>query len=381
MHPPLKINFFVQFVHEQGTYFRFHNLARALRAAGEDVTVYGCDNNWRSKARIETRDEVPYVITNSVPGSRFIFPANNPINEIRRGFSHYPACDIAHLFQPFLSGRLAWRRTKARRHFFDWDDLWGGGLFSESARSLRGRHNQWITEGLEHSLPAKADHTTTCSGFLARLAQERGARETTVIPNGYWPALLMDRAEARARLGLRADALYVGFMGRTCNELTWCVEALAKNMEHHSSLRFAVCGAPTDAFAHVPEPIRSRIDHLGQLPSQMIPQFAAALDLGLLPLEKTPFNESRFPVKLAEYLGAGAPVLCSQVGEIALLTQGLQGVISAGSTKKAWLEAFSQTIKVAGDGRLTSPETGAVETIFGWGGIGKRLIDVYRASL
>ena len=66
----------------------------------------------------------------------------------------------------------------------------------------------------------------------------------------------------------------------------------------------------------LPEQVKNNIDYLGSLSPLDTRYFAAAIDLGLLPLMKTPFNESRFPIKFAEYLAANLPVLCSEVGGV-----------------------------------------------------------------
>jgi glycosyltransferase involved in cell wall biosynthesis len=381
MSAPLRINFFVQFVHEQGTYFRFHNLARALIALGQDVTVYASDHDRRSKSRQEVREGVNYFIMPSLRGFSLFSPVTNPLNAMRRGLERYPACDVAHLFQPFPSAMLAWKRCKADKHFYDWDDLWVGGFWADKPRSLNGRLSYAVTAQLERKLPHWSDHVTTCSRFLAALAMERGGHDASVIYNGLWPEKRIPKDAARKRLGLRPDAVYVGFMGRTCNELHWCFQGMEENLDRIPNLRFALCGAPADALEGLPTKLRERVDFLGQLKPAETRYFSATLDLALLPLENTAFNQSRYPIKFAEYMGAGAPVLCSNVGECSMLKDRFPWVFNAGRTKHDWLQAFRQAVDSLAAGRHPEVDESAVNAFFCWEHIALGLLEIYRQTL
>jgi glycosyltransferase involved in cell wall biosynthesis len=75
--------------------------------------------------------------------------------------------------------------------------------------------------------------------------------------------------------------------------------------------------------------VAGRIRWLGQLDHRRIPTFLAALDVALLPYPALPdFGFS--PLKLFEYLAAGAPVVASDLGQVRdVLEQGRWGRLVA----------------------------------------------------
>jgi glycosyltransferase involved in cell wall biosynthesis len=377
---PLHIRFFVSFVHEQGTYLRFHNLARALRELGQRVEVYGMDHVITSVRRHESRDGVPYHIFPSVKGSHTL-RLLHPLNILRMfRWADSGACDVAHLFQPFPVAGWSWRCCQAGAKFYDWDDLWVGGLMSPPS-SLRTWLELSVIRHGEERYPAQADHVTACGDFLAGLARARAAKAVTVLHNGLWPSRPVAQAAARRALGLAAEARYVGFMGRTCDELGWILAALKAESARFPSLRLALCGPPDGCLDGLDAETRSRVDYLGQLTPAQTRDFAAALDLGLLPLADNAFNRSRFPIKFAEYMAAGAPVLCSAVGECGVLSPGFPWVLNAGKTREDWDLAFAAAMPALMAGSLPRVDRQIVDTNFAWPSIAEKLLQAYRGSL
>ena len=378
---PLRIHFFVSFVHPQGTYFRFHNLARGLAALGHDVHVYACDQDAASQPRTECRDGIPYSIVPVSRASRFFTAGADPWRTLTRGLTRFPPCDVAHLFQPFAVSALAWRRSPARARFWDWDDLWTHDAAPATLRPLRKHWPRAVTSHLEYALPRAADHVTAIDHYLLDLARSRGAKASSLLynPSPHFDAL--GRAETRAQFGLDPDALYVGFMGYTLAELDWCFEAVGRNMARHPRLRFVLCGPSVDALPPMRPDVRARTDCLGRLPQSQARAVAGATDLALLPLEDNAFNRSRFPVKFSEYLMAGTPVLCSEIGECGLLTPRLPGVLGAGATRETWLTALDAALDRASAGTLPPVDSDAVRALFSSDVVCRGLAATYEAAL
>lgn len=378
---PLRVSFFVNFVHQGGTYFRFHNLAIGLTRLGHYVAVFAADHNTRSHTRREIRDGVTYHIVPESPLNRLFGRCCDPLTIANRFARQGRSCDVAHLFQPFPSAAAAWYRADARVRFYDWDDLWVGGWMSARARRWRDYWSRWNTAVLEQRLPQWADHVTAISGFLADLAWKRGARGVSLLNSGSWVGTLSDRKAARRQLGLRPEALYAGFMGRTAAELPWCFEALAENMDRHPALRLAVCGAPASYLEGLSAAVRERIDYLGQLTPADASLFAACLDLGLIPLEENPFNKSRLPQKFGDHLATGVPLLCSNVGECARLMDRFAWAIPAGGSRLEWLSAFREAINrvAASDVPAFDPDTFREQ--MSWDGLSQQLAQAYYAVL
>jgi len=174
---PLRIRFFANLAHEQGTYFRFHNLAIALAGLGQTVDVFALDHDTKSRRRREIRDGITYEIIPSAPGLSFVSPLVHPANILRMWCkSTSTVCDVAHLFQPFPAAFAAWRSCRAATRFFDWDGLWIGGLMTGPASGFRSWSEHMMTGFLEKRLPSMADSVTTCSAFLADIARAYAER-------------------------------------------------------------------------------------------------------------------------------------------------------------------------------------------------------------
>jgi glycosyltransferase involved in cell wall biosynthesis len=344
----VKIIFFAPASHEQGTYFRWHNLAIGLRRLGHEVQVLAFGSS-KKKSSVEDRDGIAYhILPTSYFGTRLVCHGNDPIATLRSLLSPPPPADIIHVFQPFSLScvRALAHKARARALFYDWDDLWWGGLINKPPHGFsRAGLSARIIQLLEYQMPRLAHHVTTCSDFLGCLASERGARETTIIHNGYWPHQdYSSQPQSRAALRLDPEAFYFGFMGRTTGELEWCFDALQLQSIQERPVRLALCGMPQYFLGRLTDSQRNRIDHLGQLTAEQARLFAKSIDCGLLPLENTSFNQSRFPIKFAEYLAAGTHVLASAVGEIATLAQGINGVKIVSPSREAWRASFGSFV-------------------------------------
>ena len=53
--------------------------------------------------------------------------------------------------------------------------------------------------------------------------------------------------------------------------------------------------------------------YTGPVPQHEVPAYLAAIDVGVTPYRDTAFNRASFPLKTLEYLGAGRPVVSSDL--------------------------------------------------------------------
>lgn len=380
----LKIVFLTAYFAENGTYFRWHNFAVGLVNLGHQVDVFAVDNGDASVSHIEYRDGVTYHIAASAKGKSFFGTVNNPITSFKRIFDQFPECDILHIFQPFLSVYLPWRfnlKHKAKITFFDWDDLWVDEVRNQEKRNFRGKWEYKLTGYFEKKIPSVSTHMTTCSKLLKNLAMERGAKHVDIIPNGFWEYDVPKKEAAREKLGLKKDAVYVGFMGRTGFELHWAFKAFDIYLKQGHNIRFALCGPNADIMDGLSDEVKDNLDYLGTLSPTDTRYFAAAIDLGLLPLMKTDFNESRFPIKFAEYLAANLPVLCSEVGEVNEYGKKYPWVIKAGISEDDWIKHFIETVQLLTEGKLVPVNREIVLNELSWNGISKQVERVYLEAL
>ncbi len=376
----LKIVFLTADCSEQGTYFRWHNIGRGLVDLGHEVQVFSVDNNDAPVERVETRDGITYHIAKGAKGKSFFGTVSHPLTSFNRIFNSFPVCDIAHVFQPFLSVYLPWRyalKNKAKITFFDWDDLWSDEVRDQEKRNFRANWDYKMKAHFEQKIPSISKHLTVCSKLLKTLALERGAQDVDIIPNGFWEYEVPAKGLSRQKLGLKPDVLYVGFMGKTGFELHWAFTAFAGCLKQGVDIRFALCGPNEDVMNGLSAEVRDRIDYLGSLSPADTRYFAAGMDLGLLPLMDTPFNQSRFPIKFAEYLAAGLPVLCSEVGEVNEYGKKYPWVIKAGVTEQEWITHFAEAVKMLIKGTIAPVDRDTVLNDLSWGGIAKQVEQLY----
>jgi glycosyltransferase involved in cell wall biosynthesis len=377
----LQIRFFTSSAHTQGTYFRFHHLAHGLAQLGHEVTVHASDHDPAGEPRTERRDGLTYeIVPESSPFAVFAAPCH-PATVVRRAAQPAPVCDIVHLFQPFPSALGPWLRTPAAVRFYDWDEVWAGGLYPIRPRRPGEAWACAIAAALERWLPRKADHTTVVGEWLAERARRYGATETSVIHNGFVPRPLMDKGAARRELGLRPEALYLAFIGRTPNRLEWCFEALERSARRQPALRLLLAGPLEDRVLQAPPAARARIDSLGDLPPDRAALCAEAADIGLLPMDDDTWNRSRFAIKYSDSLGAGLHLVCSEVGECGRLAKDNLAVFPAGTTKEQWLDAVERAVQACAT--LEWPRRAAPEASIelAWPAIAQKLEQVYRRAV
>jgi glycosyltransferase involved in cell wall biosynthesis len=373
----LTIRFFTSSAHTQGTYFRFHHLAAELTELGHFVTVHASDHDPTTSPRVEQRDGVTYeVVPESRPFAVFAAPCH-PATVVRRARQPAPACDVAHLFQPFPSALGPWLRTPSRMRFYDWDEVWAGGLYPKRPRRPGEAWAGTIAAVLERWLPRRADHTTVVGEWLAERARSHGAARTSVIHNGFVPRPLADKGEARRALGLDPEALYLAFIGRTPNRLEWCFEALERSASREPSLRLLLAGPLGDRLGDASPSARARIDFLGDLPPDRAALCAEAADIGLLPMDDDTWNRSRFAIKFSDSLGAGQHLVCSEVGECGRLARDNPAAFPAGTSREGWLDAVDRAVRRCAAlewPRRAAPEASSALT---WPAIARRLEAVY----
>jgi teichuronic acid biosynthesis glycosyltransferase TuaH len=58
---------------------------------------------------------------------------------------------------------------------------------------------------------------------------------------------------------------------------------------------------------------RRHVHFTGQVAAEAVPSYLATIDIGITPYRDTPFNRASFPLKTLEYLGAGRPVVSTDL--------------------------------------------------------------------
>ncbi len=86
------------------------------------------------------------------------------------------------------------------------------------------------------------------------------------------------------------------------------------------------------------------ITYRGYVSYDKIPSYLDEIDIGLIPLlDRTPFNLSKSPVKLFEYMAKGKPVVASPVGEVKyIVNNGIDGFWA--DTQSSFIEKMEMLI-------------------------------------
>jgi glycosyltransferase involved in cell wall biosynthesis len=368
----------VQYCHPAGTYFRWHNLAVALQMHGHTVDVFAGDLDYKGKKRIEVRDGITYYIVPSLPSNRIIDSVSDPFSAAKRClFLPKEKYDVYHLFQPFMGAYFSWNllrlKNKKALFLYDWDDLWVDGLMKKGT-TWRQQYNYNVTAHYEKNIPLKSDGVTVCSSFLKdRLQSNVSSR---VIYNGFWKKEVGSKNGLRGKWKLNADTFYLAYIGKTADELDWIMEGfrlLKQNIQRPIAL--VICGPQKYAIEKYAIKEDEGIIYLGEVKPNEAAEIATAVDLGLIPLEDSPFNQSRFPIKFFDFLTVGTPIYMSNVGEIAKIADELTGVIKGSNKKEEWMQGLQDAVKKVEAGMLVKTEV--LEERFLWQSIAMQMASYY----
>jgi glycosyltransferase involved in cell wall biosynthesis len=191
---------------------------------------------------------------------------------------------------------------------------------------------------VERRLFGSSDAVLTVSSALRRYVLAHGGRRdhTQVLENGvdterFHPRV--DGSAMRARWGLPADALVIGFAGslKPWHGLDTLIDAFALLRSRVPNARLLIAGS-----GPLEEQVRARVAALGlgevvvctgAVAHDAMPEMLAAMDIGAAPYLPVPdFYFS--PLKLYEYMASGLAVVASATGEIpTLVRDGTTGLL------------------------------------------------------
>lgn len=240
--------------------------------------------------------------------------------------------DVVHAFKPKAYSGLAaewlWRFHRGRvRLVMDTDDWEGAGGWNDIApysplqKRFFARQERW---GLTH-----AHAITVASRTLESLAWSLGATRERVyyLPNGpgirLEPVSPLERAAARARLGLSQHPTVLVYSRLFEFDTARLVATLAGIRAAVPELAVLLVGAGLyegDA-ARFREQLGAAdlldaIIDAGWVELEQLPATLAAADVGLYLMDDTLLNRTKCPVKLADMLAAGVPVVAEAVGQV-----------------------------------------------------------------
>jgi glycosyltransferase involved in cell wall biosynthesis len=231
---------------------------------------------------------------------------------------------------------------------------------------------------LEASLLGEADVTIGVSRPMAEHFRSRGAGRTLVVRN----CVDLERFRSSARTPREDEPLRLIFLVG--------VDAPYQAAEESAAVRSMVARSwPGGATLRVISPdadslrlrLRDECITSERLPRQRIPEAVSQSDIGLLVRDRTAGRTVACPVKFAEYLAAGLPVIASPgIGEIdALLRQCRLGVSIDPSDHAAAERLLLPLLARIRDHRepLRAAARRAAEQVFSWDVYLPRLFNAY----
>lgn len=234
-----------------------------------------------------------------------------------------PAPEVVHLWKAYPDASLP--AIALARHWniplhYDWDD-WERGIAEELTGSAWAG---WIAGRWDRLMPSLCDGMTAASAFLRQTALRWGARADRL-----WDAPVgadVDRFHPREKDAALAQSLQLGspvltYHGQleVASYAEQAVEALVHVRREFPQAALLIVGGGRKLPA-----IRARAEALGvadrvrftdYIAGDEVPRYLALADLALAPFEENDVTRAKSPLKIAEYLAMGLPVVASHVGE------------------------------------------------------------------
>ncbi len=165
-----------------------------------------------------------------------------------------------------------------------------------------------------------------------------------VVPNAVpesFTAPLPPAGPARDRLGLPREAFVLGTV-TTLNDyegLDTVIEALRLLDDPHFRLLVVGSGPARPRLQELAEPLGDRVVFTGRVPHECVRDHLAALDLFVVPRHETPVTVLVPPIKPLEALGAGIPVLASDLAPLVeIVRPGHFGEVAAPGDAASWAD-------------------------------------------
>ena len=203
-----------------------------------------------------------------------------------------------------------------------------------------------------------------------------------IIGNGFWKTCIPDKNAMRIKWGLEKDMFYVAYIGKTANELNWAIDAInCIDVALQPKTTLIIAGPPKALIEKLLKKTSDNIIYLGELTVEQARELASASDLGLIPLENSLFNQSRFPIKFFDFLTVGTPIYLSNVGEIALLSKSLDYVFCGSNNKKEWIKQFSEVVEKGSIALKSNEKDIAFIESYQWTHLAKKQLSFYQTAI
>lgn len=206
---------------------------------------------------------------------------------------------------------------------------------------------RWLLGGKIDVVMSHASMVIAGNAYLADRAREAGALRIEVIPT------VVDTERYQPRCHVVNETLVVGWIGtpKTSRYLKPLIPVFAA-LQDEVSVRFVAVGARAEDF--VGTPVEARPWSV-ETEVEAIQQF----DIGIMPLEDSPWERGKCGYKLIQYMACGLPVVASPVGvNPEIIIPEVSGLLA--STSDEWHWALLRLLQADRPSRFAMGRSGRV---------------------
>lgn len=340
----------------------------------------------------ERQETVPALVNLSQMGA-VLLPLNRSVQSypgnILKLLKIHPRPDIVHLWKAYPDASLpalALSRWANIPLHYDWDD-WETGIAAELTGSPWAG---WIAGRWDRLLPRLCDTMTAASGFLRQKAIAWGTN-----PEKLWDAPVgadLDRFFPRPcddkllnQLGLHKPVLVYSGQLEVASYAEQAVEALNRVRQQIPAATLLVLGGGRKLSL-----IRQRASELGlskhvvftdYIPAGEIPRYLSTADVALAPFEPNDVTRAKSPLKIAEYMAMGLPIVASDIGDVKTMTAGAAAIAPCGDIEEMAKQALWILNNPGVQKSMSQAGQNQARTLYNWKTHVDTLETAYRTAL
>ncbi|MEW6237657.1 MAG: glycosyltransferase family 4 protein [Candidatus Omnitrophota bacterium] len=318
--------------------------ARRVLCQAEELAQRGHEVILTDFVHRQRQQEVPSVANLSSLGAR-ILPMNRSVfaagSNLKVLLSLQPQPDLIHLWKAYPDASLPAiylsRRWNIPLHY-DWDD-WEKGI----ARELAGSYwAGWTAGKWDRLLPRLSYTVSVASDFLRDKALQWGTP-----PDRLWDAPVgadLERFHPREKdpellekLGIEGPVLAYSGQLEVASYAEQAVDIFALVVKEIPTAKLLILGGGRKLESikkrAMDKQVFYRVLFTDYVPGGDVPRYLSLADVALAPFELNDVTRAKSPLKIAEYLAMGLPVVASDVGETRKMTLGAGSCAACGDIK------------------------------------------------
>lgn len=352
---------------------RYWPLGRELRRLGHNVSILALHSNYAaltSRERDFVREgvHIRYVgqmHVRKVGNHKLYFNLLRLLYVVLRGTlgltlaALRTSTDAYHVGKPHpmngLAGLVA-SRLRRKPLYLDCDD------YEAASNRFGGQGQRMAVRCFEEYLPHLSRGVTTNTQFMFKRLSNSGvsAERIRYVPNGVERSRILEIdedavEELRRELGIgdKRVILYLGSMSLTNHAVDLLMEAFAsvKEADVQALLLLVGGGEDYDALRRQAESLGlgDAVRFVGHVHSEQAPLYYRLADVSVDPVRDDPANRARCPLKIAESLASGTPVVSGDVGDRSTLLAFGGGLLASSDDPDELAEAL---LRILRDGAL-----------------------------